>query len=133
MNSVGLRNVPFLFRNYDRGWWQLLSWHFQIILDTDACDTEIGAVLSQEHEGKERVVAYASRTLSKAERKYCVTRKELLAVVIFMKHFRPYLFGHHFLLRTDHGSLVWLYNMKEPEEQLARWLQKLMLSLTRKR
>lgn len=58
----------------------------------------------------------------KAERRYCVTRKELLAVVHFIKNIRPYLLGHHYLLRTDHGSLTWL---KEPEGQLARWLEKL--------
>lgn len=51
------------------------------ILDTDACDTGIGAVLSQVQEGIEKVIAYYSRTLSKPERRYCVTRKELLAVV----------------------------------------------------
>eukprot|EP00731_Ephydatia_muelleri_P035288 Em0112g3a len=95
------------------------------LLDTDACETGIGAVLSQEHDGLERVVAYASRTLSKAERKYCVTRKELLAVVTFMRHFRPYLLGHHFILRTDHSSLQWIYSMKEPEGQLARWLEQI--------
>ena len=95
------------------------------LLDTDACETGIGAVLSQEHDGLERVVAYASRTLSKAERKYCVTRKELLAVVTFLKHFRPYLLGHHFTLRTDHSSLQWIYSMKEPEGQLARWLEQI--------
>ncbi|KAL5509263.1 hypothetical protein EMCRGX_G004601 [Ephydatia muelleri] len=61
----------------------------------------------------------------KAERKYCVTRKELLAVVTFTKHFRPYLLGRHFTHRTDHSSLQWLYNMKEPEGQLARWLEQL--------
>jgi len=51
------------------------------ILDTDACDVSIGGVLSQVQDGEERVIAYASRSLSKQERNYCVTRKELLAVV----------------------------------------------------
>ena len=96
------------------------------ILDTDASDIGIGAVLSQrDEERRERVVAYASRTLSKAERKYCVTRRELLAVVAFTQHFRPYFLGREFLLRTDHGSLTWLQSFKNPEGQLARWLEKL--------
>ena len=96
------------------------------ILDTDASDVGIGAVLSQcDDEGRERVVAYASRTLSKAERRYCVTRRELLAVVAFTQHFRPYLLGREFLLRTDHGSLTWLQSFKNPKGQLARWLEKL--------
>lgn len=96
------------------------------ILDTDASDFGMGAVLSQEHEDRsEHVIAYASKTLSKAERKYCVTRKELLAVVTSIHHFRPYLLGQEFTLRTDHGSLTRLSNFKEPEGQLARWLEKL--------
>ena len=96
------------------------------ILDTDASDTGIGAVLSQiDDNGMERVVAYGSRVLSKPERRYCVTRRELLAVVFFTRQFRPYLAGHHFTLRTDHGSLTWLRNFKEPEGQLARWLERL--------
>ena len=53
------------------------------------------------------------------------TRRELLAVVCFVQHFLPYLLGRHFLLRTDHGSLTWLSNFKEPEGQLARWLERL--------
>ena len=96
------------------------------ILDTDASNLGIGAVLSQvQDDGQERVIAYGSRVLSKAERRYCVTRRELLAVVYFLQHFRPYLLGRHFTLRTDHGSLTWLRNFKEPEGQLARWLEKL--------
>eukprot|EP00731_Ephydatia_muelleri_P037277 Em0434g3a len=96
------------------------------ILDTDASDIGIGAVLSQVREnGSEGVVAYASRSLSRPERRYCVTRKELLAVGEFVHHFRQYLLGREFTLRTDHGSLVWVRNFKEPEGQLARWLEKL--------
>ena len=96
------------------------------ILDTDASNTGIGAVLSQKQEdGTERVIAYASRVLSKAERRYCVTRRELLAVVFFIDHFRHYLIGRSFTLRTDHGSLTWLWKFKNPEGQLARWLEKL--------
>ena len=96
------------------------------ILDTDASNTGLGGVLSQLDEtGNEHVIAYASRTLSKAERRYCVTRRELLAVVTFTQHFRPYLLGRQFTLRTDHGSLTWLQSFKEPEGQLARWLEKL--------
>ena len=55
------------------------------ILDTDACQYGIGAVLSQNHDGEEKVVVYGSHTLSKAKRKYCMTRKELQAVVTFTK------------------------------------------------
>lgn len=92
------------------------------VLDTDASDQAIGAVLSQNVDGKECVIAYASRTLTKCERRYCVTRKELLAVVYFKKHYKHYLYGKELLVRSDHGSLRWLFNFKNPEGQLARWL-----------
>ena len=63
--------------------------------------------------------------MTETERRYCATRRELLSVVTFVKQFHPYLLGRHFKLRTDHGSLVWLKNFKEPEGQLARWLERL--------
>ena len=93
------------------------------ILDTDASDFAIGAVLSQVQNGVERPIAYGSRTLDKAQRQYCVTRKELLAIVYFVKHFRHYLYGSQFLLRTDHGALRWLFQFKDPQGQVARWLE----------
>ena len=94
-------------------------------MDTDASNTGIGVLSQIDENGSEHVIAYASRTLSKAERRYCVTRRQLLAVVTFTQQFRPYLLGRQFTLRTDHGSLTWLQSLKEPEGQLARWLEKL--------
>ena len=93
------------------------------ILDTDASNCHIGAVLSQMQDGKEQVIAYGSKVLSKAERNYCVTRRELLSVVHFCVQYKHYLWGRRFKLRTDHGALVWIFQFKEPEGQLARWLE----------
>ena len=93
-------------------------------VDTDARDYGIGGVLSQKNEqNREQPVAYFSRTLSKSERRYAVTRKEMLAVVESLKHFRFYVLGRRFLVRTDHSALQWLRNFKEPVGQMARWIE----------
>jgi len=95
------------------------------LLDTDACDVSTGAVLSQVQGGVERVIAYASRSLSKPERNYCVTRKELLAIVCYTKAFRQYLLGRQFVVKTDYSALQWLRNTPEPIRQQARWCETL--------
>ena len=92
------------------------------ILDTDASSHGLGGVLSQVQGGEERVIAYASRVLSEAQSRYCTTYRELLALVVFFKHFRQYLWGRHFKVRTDHAALKWLLTFHEPEGMLARWL-----------
>jgi len=79
--------------------------------------------------GNEHVIAYASRLLTKPERNYCVTRKELLAVVTFLSYFRHYLIGIPFTIRTDHGALTWLQNFRSPEGQLAIQLEKNFISV----
>lgn len=96
-----------------------------IIVDADASNEAIGGVISQVHEGKETVVAYFSRCLDKSERNYCATRKELLAVIEALEHWRHYLIGVQFTVRSDHSSLRWLKNFRHPEGQLARWLERL--------
>ncbi|BHF58737.1 hypothetical protein SprV_0100169200 [Sparganum proliferum] len=63
----------------------------------------------------------SSQTLTKPERNYSTTHKELLAVVTFVKKFHHYLAGKRFILRTDHQTLRWLENFKDPTGQLARW------------
>jgi hypothetical protein len=82
------------------------------IFDTDASNCEIGGVLSQVQDGQEHVIAYYSKRLNKAERNYCVTRRELLAIVRTVEHFHKYLYGQTFHLRTDHSALTWLMGFR---------------------
>ena len=92
------------------------------ILNTDASDWAIGAELSQKQEdGSERAIAYASKLLSQAERNYSTTRKELLAVVHFIYHFKYFLLGRPFVVRTDHSALQWLRTSYNLTGQLYRW------------
>ena len=70
----------------------------------DASDIGIAGVLHKEQNGKEKVIAYASRALNKAEKNYCITEKELLAVRFFIEYFRQYLLGRRFLVRSDHQA-----------------------------
>ena len=93
------------------------------ILDTDASDKAVGAVLSQVQDDRERVIAFGSHALNKAERNYCVTDRELLAVKHFVEHYRQYLLGRKFLIRTDHQALRWLFSLKEPKARIARWIE----------
>ena len=82
---------------------------------TDTSDTGIGAVLSQnDNEGKEKVIAYASKTLNATERNWIITEKKCLAVVWAIEHFRTYLdTGKTFDVYTDHVALQTLRNHKE--------------------
>lgn len=93
------------------------------VIDSDSSNEALGSVLSQVQDGKERVISYYSRSFTKQERNYCITRKELLAIVDSVKHFHHYLYGSKCLVRTDHGALTWLLKFKNPEGQLARWFE----------
>ena len=95
------------------------------ILDTDASNHGMGAVLSQVQNGEEKVIAYASWALGKNQLNYCTTKKELLDVVTFVEHFRHYFHGRHCVVRTDHASFKWLTNFQDADGMLSRWLTKL--------
>jgi hypothetical protein len=94
-------------------------------MDADASNVGIRGVTSQVQDGQERVVPHYSKTLNKAERNYCVTLRELLAIVRLMEHFHKYLHGQQFHLRTDHSALIWLMRFKNLEGQTARLIQRL--------
>ena len=94
-------------------------------LDTDASNTAIVGKLILLHNEQEKVVAYASYALSPEQRRYCTTCLELLVIVRLTRQFRHYLLGKPFMVRIDHSSLTCLLRFKEPQGQVARWIQEL--------
>ena len=99
----------------------------QFVVDTDVSGGHgNGTVLSQKQaDSTERVEAYGSRALHHHERNYCATRLEKLALVEFFYHFRYYVLGRKFHIQRDHQALKWLMSFKQPEGQVARWLERL--------
>ena len=96
---------------------------FHILFDlyVDASQDGLGMVLGQTQDGNEVVIAYSGRELNRAERNYSATEREALSVVEGIKKFQTYLYGHHFVVHTDHHSLTWLMRIEEPTGRLARW------------
>ena len=92
---------PAILRHYDPS--------LRTILQTDASDYAMGAVLSQiDENGREWVVSFASKSLDSAQQNYSVMEKECLAVVCATEHFRTLLLGTEFELQTDHQALKYL-------------------------
>ena len=75
------------------------------VLDTDASGFAVGGILSQYQNNEERVIAYGSHTLNPAQQNYCATKRELYSLVYFLQHYKQYLLGRKFILRTDHAPL----------------------------
>lgn len=100
-----------------------------VVVSTDASDCGLGAVL-QQREGQElHTVAFASRALSPAERKYSVGEREALACVWACERWHVYLWGRHFTLMTDHQALVTLLTTQGPGRRplrVARWAERLL-------
>ena len=103
----------------------------RFLLDTDASLYAVGGVLNQIQGDLEVVIIYASRSLRLSQRRYCTTRWEMLAAVVMCMHvhacarmcthFRLYLRGAQFTLRTDYSSLRWLQKFRNGDGMLARW------------
>lgn len=92
----------------------------QFCITTDASKHACGAVLTQEHEGKHLPVAYASKTFTKGESNKSTIEQELTAIHWAITHFRPYVYGQQFLVRTDHRPLSYLFSMRNPSSKLTR-------------
>ena len=98
------------------------DFEIEFTVDCDASGDGLGAVLSQCIGDGENVISYASRSLTKPERKYCATRKEILALCVggwsipseILSLILSISFWETFTVRTDHSALQWLYSFKEP-------------------
>jgi hypothetical protein len=93
------------------------------IVDCDSSSYACGACLIQiGQDGKERIVGYMSKTFSDAERRYCTSRQELLAVIKSLHHWRNYLIGRKVVVRSDHKALQYLLTSKSLSAQWNRYL-----------
>ena len=99
----------------------------EFVLETDACAYGIGAVLTQERDGQWRPVCFYSKHLTKRERNYSTSVRELLAIVMAVKHFKQMLYGRHFRVITDHQPLKSLLKSDDISPTLLRWLEYLKL------
>ena len=93
------------------------------VLDVDASNIALGAVLQQWQDGQLRVLGYASTALNRTQRDWCTTRKELFSVVFGLKRFKHYLLGRKAVVRSDHAALTYIRRSKELTPQQARWVE----------
>ena len=95
------------------------------VLVTDASEIACGAVLLQQHEGKEKVVAVASSTFNPTEQRWCATERECYALIWAMEKFQYFLRGRTFLVQTDHKSLIYLDKTTFKNAKIQRWQERM--------
>jgi hypothetical protein len=78
----------------------------------DASDYDMGAILGQTKDRKHHAIAYANKTLTRAQLNYATTEKELQTIVFAIDKFRSYLVGAKVIVYTDHAALKYLLTKK---------------------
>ncbi|PNF31069.1 hypothetical protein B7P43_G17391, partial [Cryptotermes secundus] len=104
---------------------QIPDFSLKFSIVCDASDVAISAVLQQGNAEQWAPVAYASRLLSPAERRYAVYERECLAVVYGCEKYRSYLEHKEFTLFTDNQALAWLLRHAKELGRIGRWLLRL--------
>ena len=97
------------------------------IVTTDASGDGLGATLSQVQNEQEVPIAYASHTLTAAEKNYATNEREALGVLWALEHWEPYLLGRKFTLRCDHKPLGALlqHSSQRKRDKFIRWSERL--------
>lgn len=138
LTDLTKKNIPFQWQDTQQNAFEILkqklcsepilkypNFEEPFILTTDASDYAISGILSQGEIPSDLPISYASRILNQAEKNYSCIEKELLAIVWSVRYYRPYLYGKHFTIYTDHKPLIYLFNVKDPGSRLIRWRLKL--------
>ena len=97
------------------------DFHKRFMVQTDASDIGLGAVLTHGDEGEERPVLYLSRKLEPRETRYSTIEKEGLAIKWALESLRYYLLGREFDVESDHRALSWINTMKDRNARITRW------------
>jgi hypothetical protein len=114
--KAALVNAPVLTRpDFKRTFW----------LDVDWSPKGVGAILSQKEGKFEKVITYANKSLTEAQRKFHPMEGECYALIWGVMHFRQYLHMKHFILRTDRKPLEWLATVSDAHGRRGRWVSML--------
>ncbi|WP_331035211.1 reverse transcriptase domain-containing protein [Lactovum miscens] len=133
LNRLSRKNVPFIWtkecqESFDK-LKEMLSkppvlaypdFTKPFVITTDASKFACGAVLSQDVDGIERPIAFASRAFTQGEINKITKEQELIAIHWAVKHFRPYVYDTFFTIKSDHKSLIYLFSLKDPSSRLTR-------------
>ncbi|MGL5905085.1 MAG: Ty3/Gypsy family RNase HI domain-containing protein [Cetobacterium sp.] len=93
----------------------------RFLVQVDASDVGLGAVLTQGEPGSERPELFLSRKLFDRERRYSTVEKEGLAIKWAIDSLRYYLLGREFTLQIDHRAWKWMQTMQSSNSRILCW------------
>jgi hypothetical protein len=138
LHSLKKKGVPFVWKEQHQEAFEALKralceapvlqvpdFSRDFVLATDASDVAVSAVLQQKVDGALAPIAYYSRVLTPAEKKYSTYEKECLAILFGCEKCRPYLEHKEFELLCDNLALCWLLKRVKDVGRLGRWVLRL--------
>jgi hypothetical protein len=96
-----------------------LDYSVPLVLQTDASTVGVGAALINRHADGDRVVGCCSHAFTETEHRWKTIEQEAFAVVFAVLYWYPVLYGHHFVIETDHRNLVYIHSGSSAK--VTRW------------